>query len=94
MSVERDITRWVRRLVSDRYGKVILVQKPQESNQLARLQSELRQVKEALADTHIALALEKAYLAEACEHLQVSVEGFKKKQAGGQRPGRSKRSRR
>jgi transposase-like protein len=86
------VLRWVRQLGSGRYGKIIRVQKAQEINQLARLRTELRQAKEALADTHIELALERAYLAQACEQMELSVEGFKKKQSGGRRTGPSKRS--
>ena len=50
---------------------------------------ELRRVKEALADTHMALALEQAFLAVACEELDQSLEAFKKKHAGGRRTRRS-----
>jgi hypothetical protein len=39
------------------------------------------------------LALERAYLAEACEQMEQSVEGFKKKHAGRPRTGRSKPTR-
>ncbi len=87
------VIRWVRQLGSGRYGKVIRVQKAREINRLAQLRGELHQAKEALADAHMELALERAYLLEACEQMNVSVEGFKKKQAGGRRTGRSKRTR-
>ena len=84
------VMRWVRQLGSGKYGNVIRVEKPDEINETARLKGQLRQAKEALADAHMELALERAYLAEACERLDTSVEAFKKKPPGGRRTGRSK----
>jgi hypothetical protein len=72
---------------------VIRVERADEVNEAARLRSELRRAKEALADAHMELALEKAYLAVACEEMQQSLEGFKKKHAGGRRTGRSRSTR-
>ena len=65
--------------------------KPDEINEAARLRKQLRQAKEALADAHMELALEKAFLEVACEQLDQTVEGFKKKHGGRQRTGRSRR---
>jgi transposase-like protein len=87
------LMRWVRQLGSGRYGKIIRVEKAHEVNEAADLRSKLRRVKEALADTHMELALEQAYLAVACEELDQSLEDFKKKHAGGRRTGRSRRTR-
>jgi transposase-like protein len=87
------VMRWVRQLGSGRYGKVIRVEKAHEANETGQLRSELRRVKEALADTHMELALEQAFLVVACEELDQSVEGFKKKHAGGRHTRRSKRTR-
>ena len=84
------VMRWVRRLGSGKYGKIIRVEKPDEIKQLTRLRTELRRAKEALADAHMELSLERAYLAEACQQMDVSVEGFKKKQPGGRHTGRSR----
>ena len=39
---------------------------------------DLRRVKEALADAHVDLALEKAFLEVACEELNQPLEVFKK----------------
>ena len=83
------VMRWVRQLGSGRYGKIIRVEKPHEVNEAGQLRSELRRVKEALADTHMELVLEQAFLAVACEELDQSLEGFKKKHAGGRRTKRS-----
>ena len=85
--------RWVRQFGSGKYGKVIRVERPDEMREMARLRQQLRQVKEALADTHMELALEQAFLAVACEELNQSPEDFKKKHAGGRRTRRSRPSR-
>lgn len=87
------VMRWVRQFGSGRYGKIIRVEKAHEVNEAGQLRSELRRVKEALADTHLELALEQAFLALACEELDQSLEGFKKKHAGGRRTRRSRPSR-
>lgn len=87
------VMRWVRQLGSGRYGKIIRVEQAHEVNEAGQLRSELRRVKEALADTHMELALEQAFLAVACEELDESLEGFKKKHAGGRRTRRSRRTR-
>jgi transposase-like protein len=87
------VMRWVRQLGSGRYGKIIRVEKAHEVNEAGQLRSELRRVKEALADTHMELALEQAFLAVACEELDQGLEEFKKKHAGGRRTRRSKPTR-
>ena len=84
------VMRWVRQLGSGRYGKIIRVEKAHEVNEAGQLRSELRRVKEALADAHMELMLEQAFLAVACEELDQSLEAFKKKHAGGRRTRRSK----
>jgi transposase-like protein len=76
------VMRWVRQFGSGKYGKVIRVEKPDEINEAARLRTQLRRAKEALADAHMELALEKAFLVVACERLDQTVEGFKKKHDG------------
>ncbi len=87
------VMRWVGQFGSGRYGKIIRVEKAQEINEASQLRSELRRAKEALADTHLELALEHAFLAVACEELDQSLEEFKKKHAGGRRTRRSKPTR-
>jgi transposase-like protein len=84
------VMRWVRQLGSGRYGKIIRVEQAHEVNEAGQLRSELRRVKEVLADTHMELVLEQAFLAVACEELDQSLEGFKKKHAGGRRTRRSR----
>ena len=87
------VMRWVRRLGSGKYGKIIRVEKAGEVNVASQLRTELRRVKEALADTYMELALEQAFLVVACERMEQTVEGFKKKHAGGPRTRRSKPTR-
>ena len=81
------VMRWVRQLGSGRYGKVMRVEKADEVNEAARLRGELRRAKEALADAHMELALEKAFLVVACEEMNQSLEGFKKSMLAGGAPG-------
>jgi transposase-like protein len=87
------VMRWVRQLGSGKYGKVIRVEQADEINETAQLRVQLRRVKEALADACMELALEKAFLAVACEQMDQTVEGFKKKHAGQPRTRRCKATR-
>ena len=87
------VMRWLRQFGSGQHGKIIRVEKPDEINEAARVRTQLRRAKEALADAHMELALEKAFLAVACEQMDLSVEGFKKKHAGRPRTRRSKPTR-
>jgi len=79
------VMEWVKKYGMGRHGKVIRVEKAGEVNEASRLRKELRRVKEALADAHVELALEKAYLEVACEEINQTPEAFKKKQAGKRR---------
>ena len=83
------VIRWVRQLGSGKYGKIIRVEKADEINEAARVRRQLQVAKEALADAHMELALEKAFLTVACEQLDQTVEGFKKKHGGRPRTRRS-----
>ncbi len=87
------VMRWVRRFGSGKYGKLIRVEKAGEVNVATQLRTELRRVKEALADTYMELALEKAFLVVACEGMEQTVEGFKKKHGGKPRTRRCKPTR-
>jgi len=87
------VMRWARKFGSGKHGKVIRVEKADEVNELARLRRQLRTVKEALADAHVALAVEKAYVDLACEQMGQSPEGWRKKQNGRPHSGRSKPNR-
>jgi transposase-like protein len=87
------VMRWVRQFGSGKFGMIIRVEKAHEVNEAAQLRTDLRRAKEALADTHMELALEQAFLAVACEEMGQSVEGFKKKHAGGRRTRRPRPTR-
>jgi transposase-like protein len=76
------VTGWVRQLGSGKYGKIIRVEKADEISEAARLRRQLQVAKGALADAHMELVLEKAFLSVACEQLDQTVEGFKKKHGG------------
>lgn len=77
---------WMRRYGQNKkQGKVIRVQKADELDELSRLRKEVKKLKEALADAHMDLALEKGFLKVACERLDQPVEAFKKKNAGRER---------
>lgn len=58
------------------------MERPKEINELTRLRGELRKVKEALADAHVELALERAFTQVACERMGMDPVEFKKKAAG------------
>jgi transposase-like protein len=73
---------WVRKYGNGSRGKRIRVEKPEEINELARLRAQLRRVKEALADAHVELALERAFTEVACERMGMDPVEFKKKAAG------------
>jgi transposase-like protein len=87
------VIRWVRQFGSGQYGKIIRVEKAGEINEAGQLRKELRTAKEALGDLHLELALEKAFLVVACEELDQTLEGFKKKHAGGRRTRQSRPTR-
>ena len=87
------VMRWLRQFGRGQHGTILRVETPDEIDEAARLRSQLRRAKEALADAHMELALEKAFLVVACEQMDQSVESFKKKHAGRPHTKRSKRSR-
>jgi hypothetical protein len=68
----------------------VRVEQGDEVNEATRLRRQLRQAKEALADAHMELALEKAFLAVACEQMGQTEEAFKKKHVGRRRTWRSR----
>jgi transposase-like protein len=63
--------------------KVVRVETTEDRNELKRLKAECRRLKCALADAHVDLALERAYLSLSCEAAGESdVTAFKKKHVG------------
>lgn len=64
-------------------GKVIIVQKPKELNELKELRKRIRKLEKGLADAHLDLKLEQAYTRIACRAAGIEdMEDFKKKHAG------------
>jgi len=75
---------WVRRFGKDHLlRKLVRVMKADEETQVKMLRKRVRELERALADAHIDLKLEAAYLELACEAAGVEdVTEFKKKHAG------------
>lgn len=75
------VSRWVRQHGKERLlKKVIRVELPDERSRLEALTKELRQVKLALADSHVALVVLQAEYQVMCEaHGVTDVAEFKKK---------------
>jgi transposase-like protein len=77
------VARWVRKHGNGTRGKMIRVEKPDELNELKRLQGRVRSLEAALADANIDAALERAYTRLACRRAGITDVGeFKKKAAG------------
>jgi len=73
---------WMTRYGNGTVGKIIRVEKPEETSELQRLKQRVRQLESALADANIDRALERAFTELACERAGIDVEEFKKKAAG------------
>jgi transposase len=78
------VGQWVRRYgKNDLLGKVIVVMKADEQTEVQALRKQVRELKAALADAHLDLRLDAAYLKIACRRVgEEDVEAFKKKHAG------------
>jgi transposase len=77
------VLRWVRKYGNGSRGKRIRVERPEEINQLKRLQERVKALESLLADTNLELALERQYTRLACERAGIEDVGeFKKKAAG------------
>lgn len=59
--------------------KVVRVETPREIDERQRLSKAVKGLKEEVADLHMDLKLESAFLKIACRRLGISVEEFKKK---------------
>jgi transposase len=75
---------WIRRYGKDHLlGKAIRVMKADEQAEVKALRKRVRELERALADAHLDLKLEAAYVKLACEAAGVQdVAEFKKKHAG------------
>lgn len=80
------VASWVRRFGKDHLlRKVVRVMKADEQAEVQALRKRVRELERALADAHLDLRLEAAYVKLACKAAGVEdVEEFKKKHAGGQ----------
>jgi transposase-like protein len=78
------VARWVRQFGKDHLlGKVVRVMKADEEAEVKALRKRVRELERALADAHLDLKLEAAYMELACEAAGVQdVAKFKKKHAG------------
>ncbi len=61
--------------------KRIRIETLKEQNELKISRKRVRELEAAVADAHIDYCLERAYLAIACEHLEIDLSEFKKKHA-------------
>jgi transposase len=80
------VVRWIRQFGKDHLlGKLVRVMKADEETEVKALRKRVRELERALADAHIDLKLESAYLELACEEAGVEdIADFKKKHAGKQ----------
>lgn len=78
------VAKWVRRFGKDHLlGKLVRVMKADEESEVKTLRKRVRELERALADAHIDLKLEAAYVELACEAAGMEdVVEFKKKHAG------------
>jgi transposase-like protein len=78
------VEKWVRRFGKDHLlGKVVRVMKADERAEVQALRKQVRELKSALADAHLDLKFESAYVKLACEAAGIrDVAEFKKKHAG------------
>ncbi len=79
------VANWVRRFGKDHIlGKVVHVMRADEQTEVKALRKRVRELERALADAHLDLKLEAAYVKLACEAAGVKdVAEFKKKHGGG-----------
>ena len=80
------VASWVRRFGKEHLlRKVVRVMKADEQAEVKELRKRVRELERALADAHLDLKLEAAYVKLACKAAGVeNVEEFKKKHVGGQ----------
>lgn len=77
------VENWVRKHGNGTRGKMIMVQRPEEIDELKQLKARMRRLETALADSNVELVLERAYTRIACQRAGITdVAEFKKKAAG------------
>lgn len=77
---------WLGKYGNGTRGKMILVQRPEEINELKQLKTRMRRLETALADANVELVLERAYLRMACGRAGITDVAEFKKKAGGPPP--------
>jgi transposase len=79
------VARWVRQFGKDHLlGKMVRVMKADEQSEVKALRKQVRELKTALADAHLDLKIEAAYVKLACQAAGIQdVTEFKKKHVGG-----------
>lgn len=74
------IQKWLRKYGKNHLlPKVVIVQKPNERDQIGELKRQLAELQRALGQTQVENVLNAAFLKIACEELDCEVEAFKKK---------------
>ena len=75
---------WMRKYGKDHLlSKVVRVETPKEMDELKQLRKRVRELEKGLADAHLDLRLEQAYVKLACRAAGIEdVESFKKKTGG------------
>lgn len=74
---------WVRKYGNGTKGKVIRVQRPEETDQIKQMERQVRSLEKALAETTVELSVERAYTRLACQRAGIEdVDEFKKKADG------------
>ena len=77
------VQKWVKKYGNGTRGKMILVQNREEIDEMKQLKDRIRKLERALADAHVDLSLERAYMRIACDRAGIKdVEEFKKKSDG------------
>ena len=78
------VQRWVRKYGKEHLTrKLMRVETKEERNELRKLKYRVRELEQALADAHLDMRLEKAWLELACKAGGIEdIEGFKKKHVG------------
>jgi len=74
------IQRWIKRMGKlDLLPKIIRVEKPDEKDQIKELQRQIRELKNALADTQVRYLIAESQLEIVCEQQGLDAEEVKKK---------------
>ena len=78
------LARWIRQYGKEELSrKVVRVETTKERDQLKEMKKRVRELETALADAHLDLSLERAYVKLACKVARIEdVEEFKKKHVG------------